>query len=184
MCTAKGGQGRHQLGCGRARTPTVPHALRRLPPQTRSLVQLASVARHRKPRRPPASGFPFSDAQRPNATASGVVDEYFVYKATGYASGGRCQVVSTHADTLLAVYASCGRHGALDPLGFANSESGRHADVTFDCLAGTSYFIFWNAEYMPGRHSFLVKESCTGYSCTRAHRSRSMVRRFKQRRTN
>mmetsp|Transcript_12101 Transcript_12101/g.31759 ORF Transcript_12101/g.31759 Transcript_12101/m.31759 type:complete len:285 (+) Transcript_12101:2-856(+) len=115
--------------------------------------------------------------------ASGVLDEYFAYRAATYASGGRCQVLSTHQDTLLAVYSSCGRFGALEPLGFANSEGGRHADVTFDCVAGTTYYIFWNAEYMPGRHAFTIKESCSSFSCARAHRSRLMTRRFKQRRT-
>ena len=31
---------------------------------------------------------------------------------------------------------------------FANSEAGRHADVSFNCVANTNYYIFWNAEYM------------------------------------
>lgn len=114
-------------------------------------------------------------------TASGVLDEYFVYKATQYTSGGRCQVVSTHSDTLIAAYAECGRFGALTPLGFANSEGGRHADVTWDCIAGRSYYLFWNAEYMPGRHPFTVREVCVGFTCGRAHRSRQLLRRFKQR---
>jgi len=115
--------------------------------------------------------------------ASGVLDEYFVFKATQYTKGGRCQVISTHADTLIAVYGQCGRFGALEVLGFANSEGGRQADVTFDCQAGKQYYFFWNAEYMPGRHSFTIKESCSDYSCARAHRSRSMVRRLKRRTT-
>lgn len=114
--------------------------------------------------------------------ASGVSDEYYLYTATQFAKGGRCQVISTKSDTLLAVYAACGRFGALHPLGFANSEGGRHADVSFDCTAGSSYYIFWNAEYAPGRHPFSVNEFCQGSSCQRSHRSRHLLRRFKQRR--
>jgi len=123
------------------------------------------------------------DAHQNTNWASGVSDEYFVYKATQFSKGGRCQVFAAQHDTLLAVYASCARFGALEPLGFANSEAGRHADVTFNCVADTKYYIFWNAEYMPGRHAFTVKESCTGLMCSRAHRRNSLMRRFKMKRT-
>ena len=81
--------------------------------------------------------------------ASGVVDEYFAYKATAYASGGVCQMESTHRDTLLGVYKACTRFGAQEPVGFANSEGSSHASVTFPCEAGATYYLFWNAEYAP-----------------------------------
>ncbi|KAL3903884.1 MAG: hypothetical protein SGPRY_011500 [Prymnesium sp.] len=72
--------------------------------------------------------------------------------------------------------------GALDPLGFANSEGGHHADVKFPCEAGKNYFFFWNAEYLPGRHPFTVKEGCSGIFCSRPNLGR-LMRRFKQQRT-
>ena len=115
--------------------------------------------------------------------ASGVLDEHFKYTATQYSHGGRCTVSSVKRDTLVAVYATCARFGAQTPLGFANSEGGRTATVSFPCTAGTSYDIFWNAEYMPGRFSFTISESCGGGDCTRAHRLRHLLRlRHKQRR--
>ena len=64
------------------------------------------------------------------------------------------------------------RFGAQSPLGFANSENGRTATVSFACTAGTSYFLFWNAEYIPGRHSFSIGEKCPKQPCVRAHRKR------------
>ena len=82
--------------------------------------------------------------------ASGVVDEHFRFVATSYSRGGRCTVSSTKRDTLLAVYATCARFGSQSALGFANSEGGRTATVSFPCTAGESYYLFWNAEYMPG----------------------------------
>ena len=112
---------------------------------------------------------------------SGVVDEYFLYVASQYTSGGRCTVTSTKRDTLIAAYATCGRFGAQAPLGFANSENGRQASISFPCEAGTSYYLFWNAEYMPGRFSFTISEAC-GAGCVKAHRSRHLLRlRHKQR---
>ena len=112
--------------------------------------------------------------------ASGVVDEYFEYKATQYLRGGVCQMQSTHRDTLLAVYESCTRFGAQKPVGFANSEGASHASVSFPCVAGGTYFLFWNAEYVPGRFSFSIEERCTGGSCLRAHRMRAQLRRAKK----
>ncbi len=114
--------------------------------------------------------------------ASGVVDEYFAFKATAYLQGGVCQMESTHRDTLLAVYQACTRFGAQEPVGFANSEGSSHASVTFPCKADTTYYLFWNAEYVPGRFSFSINERCTGSTCVRAHRMR-LMRRAKKRRT-
>ena len=115
--------------------------------------------------------------------ASGVLDETFKYTAREYARGGKCTVSSTKRDTLVAVYALCARFGAQSPLGFANSEGGRTATVSFPCTAGTSYYLFWNAEYMPGRFSFSVTEACGAGDCSRAHRFRHLLRlRHKQRR--
>lgn len=108
--------------------------------------------------------------------ASGVVDEQFSFTASSYSRGGRCTVSSTKRDTLLAVYSTCSRFGAQSPLGFANSENGRQATVTFPCTAGTTYYLFWNAEYMPGRFPFSVSEQCSGGDCTRAHRLRHLMR--------
>ena len=54
--------------------------------------------------------------------ASGTLDEFFVYTANAYTSGGVCTVGAAHRDTLLAVYGACGRVGAQQPLGFSNSE--------------------------------------------------------------
>jgi len=116
--------------------------------------------------------------------ASGVLDEHFKYTATKYSRGGKCTVTSVKRDTLVAVYAECARFGAQSALGFANSESGRVATVTFPCTAGTSYDIFWNAEYMPGRFSFTITEACSGSDCVFAHRHRHSLRwRHKQRRS-
>ena len=114
--------------------------------------------------------------------ASGVVDEHFKYTATQYTRGGKCTVGSTKRDTLVAVYATCARFGAQMPLGFANSEAGRTATVSFPCAAGSSYYIFWNAEYMPNRFSFSISETCGAADCARAHRHRLLSRRHKQRR--
>lgn len=111
--------------------------------------------------------------------ASGVLDEYFSYVASDYEVGGRCTVISHQRDTLIAVYSQCGRFGPLSPVGFANSENGRTASVSFPCTAGSEFYMFWNAEYLPGRHAFYVTESCAG-SCRRAHRSRHQ-RRLKRR---
>ena len=113
--------------------------------------------------------------------ASGVLDEHFVFVASSYSRGGHCIVSSAKKDTLLAVYASCSRFGAQSPLGFANSENGRTATVAFSCAAGTSYYLFWNAEYMPGRFPFAVTETCSGSECLRAHRLRQLMRlRFRR----
>ena len=65
---------------------------------------------------------------------------------------------------------------------FANSENGRTATVTFPCAAGTSYYLFWNAEYLPGRFSFNVGEACSASSCHRAHRKRSRLMFLRRRR--
>ena len=37
------------------------------------------------------------------------------------------------------------------------------------------YYLFWNAEYMPGRHAFTVAEACES-GCESAHRERKLVR--------
>eukprot|EP00962_Isochrysis_galbana_P050065 scaffold21517_cov99-Isochrysis_galbana.AAC.2 len=55
--------------------------------------------------------------------AGGILDEFYSYTATGYTRGGLCRVGALHRDTLLAVYAACGRTGAQEPLGFSNSET-------------------------------------------------------------
>jgi hypothetical protein len=102
--------------------------------------------------------------------ASGVVDEHFRYTASTYTHGGTCSVSATARDALLAVYAECGRFGSLAVIGFANSEQGRKAAVSFPCAAGQTFDLFWNAEYVPGRHQFTVTETCTGAHCQRAHR--------------
>jgi len=34
------------------------------------------------------------------------------------------------------------------------------AQTEFPCQAGTTYHIFWNAEYLPGRHGFTIDERC------------------------
>ena len=117
--------------------------------------------------------------------ASGVLDEYFKYTASQYMRGGKCTVGSTKRDTLLAVYATCARFGAQSPLGFANSE-GHTAYVSFPCTAGTTYYIFWNSEYVPGRFSFTISEACGGGECVRAHRMRHLMmlrHRHKQQRS-
>ena len=88
---------------------------------------------------------------------------------------------STHRDTLLAVYEACTRFGAQRPVGFANSEGASHASVTFPCVAGGTYYLFWNAEYVPGRFAFSIEERCTGGgACLRAHRMRALLRRAKK----
>ena len=107
--------------------------------------------------------------------ASGVVDEMFVFTAASYSRGGKCKVESTKRDTLIAVYASCARFGAQSPLGFQNSERST-ATVEFPCTAGQSYYLFWNAEYTPGRFSFSISESCKSFDCVRAHRLRHLMR--------
>jgi hypothetical protein len=115
--------------------------------------------------------------------ASGVVDETFHYTALSYSRGGRCTISSSKRDTLIAVYSVCSRFGAQSPVGFANSENGRTATVSWPCKAGETYYLFWNAEYMPGRFPFTVSEACSGGDCVRAHRARTMrMSRFKQRR--
>ena len=59
--------------------------------------------------------------------------------------------------------------------------NGRTATVTFPCAAGTSYYLFWNAEYMPGRFPFTVSEACSsGSECMRAHR-RHLMRKDRMR---
>ena len=82
------------------------------------------------------------------------------------------------------MYGGCSRFGAQTPLGFANSENGRTATVSFPCTAGSSYYLFWNAEYMPGRFPFTISEVCSGSDCTRAHRLRHLMikKRNKKRR--
>ena len=114
--------------------------------------------------------------------ASGVIDEHFHFVATSYSKGGRCTVGSSKRDTLLAVYAACSRFGSQSPVGFANSEGGRTATVSFPCTAGTSYYLFWNAEYMPGRFAFTVSETCGGGDCVRAHRMRHLLRQRQKKR--
>jgi len=115
--------------------------------------------------------------------ASGVLDEHFKYTASQYSRGGRCTVSSIKRDTLVAVYSLCARFGSQAPLGFANSEGGRTATVSFPCSAGSSYDIFWNAEYVPGRFSFTISEACGGGDCVRSHRFRQLFRlRHMQRR--
>ena len=84
-----------------------------------------------------------------------------------------CRVSSTPRDTLIAVYATCSRVGAQEPLGFSNSE-GHTATVDFPCVAGREYHLFWNAEYMPGRHAFTLSERCDGGRCLRATGRRSL----------
>ena len=74
--------------------------------------------------------------------ASGVIDEHFHYQASAFSRGGRCTVGSTKRDTLVAVYATCSRFGSQSPVGFANSEGGRTATVSFPCSAGSSFYIF------------------------------------------
>ena len=130
--------------------------------------------------------------------ASGIDDEYFVYVPTQYNRGGLCKVGSTTHDTLIAAYAGCARHGAQAsaeartpsplaprthlrhvaqaPLAFSNSE-GHAAQISFPCAAGKRYYLFWNAEYMPGKHAFTIAESCassSGAGCERAHRERKL----------
>ncbi len=68
------------------------------------------------------------------------------------------------------------RHVAQAPLAFSNSE-GHAAQISFPCAAGKRYYLFWNAEYMPGKHTFTVAESCassSGAGCERAHRERKL----------
>jgi hypothetical protein len=112
--------------------------------------------------------------------ASGVIDEHFHYQAAGFSRGGRCTVGATKRDTLVAVYSTCARFGSQQPVGFANSEGGRTATVSFPCTAGSSYYIFWNAEYMPGRFPFTINEECGGGDCVRAHRFRAMRQLLRQ----
>merc|ERR1712087_602954 len=110
--------------------------------------------------------------------ASGVDDEFFSFKASQYASGGMCKVMSTHRDTLIAVYGACSRTGAQQPKAFSNSE-GHLAQVDFPCKAGEEFFLFWNAEYIPGRHTFTISERCQA-SCVREHRSRHRLLRVQR----
>ena len=56
-----------------------------------------------------------------------------------------------------------------------DSEGGRIASVSFPCTAGESYYIFWNAEYVPGRFAWDVAESCAASDCVRAHRMRHLM---------
>lgn len=105
--------------------------------------------------------------------ASGKADEFFVWQPGAYREGGVCRVSSTTRDTLIAVYATCSRVGAQEPLGFSNSE-GHTATVDFPCVAGREYHLFWNAEYMPGRHAFTLSERCDGGRCLRATGRRSL----------
>jgi len=109
-----------------------------------------------------------------NNVASGVDDEFFAFTATQYLKGGVCKVATTKRDTLIAVYGDCSRVGAQDPLAFSNSE-GHLASVEWPCVAGSVYYLFWNAEYLPGKHSFSISERC-GADCVRAQhkRNRSM----------
>ena len=64
--------------------------------------------------------------------ASGVEDEFFAYKP---AASGTCHVSATRKDTIITVYAECGRWGARAPLAFQNSET-RVPDVSFPCDEG------------------------------------------------
>jgi hypothetical protein len=64
-------------------------------------------------------------------------------------------VSASKRDTIITVYAQCGVWGARKPLAFQNSET-RPPSVSFACVAGESYTLFWNAEYTPGRHPFSV----------------------------
>ena len=117
--------------------------------------------------------------------ASGVADEHFRYTASEWRKGGVCTVGTSKKDTLLAVYASCGRFGSLAPLGFANSENGRTATVSFACEQGKSYDLFWNAEYVPGRFAFTISEGCADAKvCARAGRFRSQMLRRGRYRSN
>ena len=111
---------------------------------------------------------------------AGVIDEFFHWTPTLYASGGRCSVGTKHREALIGVYGTCGRFGGQEALAFANSERG-YAEVTFPCTAGHTYYLFWNAEYMPGRFPFAVTETCSGSECLRAHRLRQLMRlRFRR----
>ena len=112
---------------------------------------------------------------------AGVIDEFFHWTPTLYASGGRCSVGTKHREALIGVYGTCGRFGGQEALAFANSERG-YAEVTFPCTAGHTYYLFWNAEYLPGRFSFNVGEACSASSCHRAHRKRSRLMFLRRRR--
>ena len=110
-----------------------------------------------------------------------MIDEFFHWTPTLYASGGRCSVGTKHREALIGVYGTCGRFGGQEALAFANSERG-YAEVTFPCTAGHTYYLFWNAEYLPGRFSFNVGEACNASSCHRAHRKRSRLMFLRRRR--
>jgi len=107
--------------------------------------------------------------------ANGVDDEFFTFTATEYKSGGACHVGTSQRDTMIAVYADCSRVGGQQPVAFSNSE-GHLAQVDFPCTSGHEYFLFWNAEYVPGRHAFSVTEKCS-HNCVRAHRKRERLLR-------
>jgi len=108
--------------------------------------------------------------------ASGVDDEYYVYQASQFSSGGICKVGSSKRDTLIAVYGSCNRVGAQQPLAFSNSE-GHLAQVEFPCQAGSKYYLFWNAEYIPGAHTFSISERCGTGNCVHKNRTRQRTLR-------
>ena len=89
--------------------------------------------------------------------ASGVHDEFFAFTATAQASGA-CKVYTSQRDALLAVYGACARVGPQEPLAFSTSAEGHLASAEWKCTPGRTYYFFWNAEYMPGRHSFIVQD--------------------------
>ena len=66
---------------------------------------------------------------------------------------------ASHRGLVLVVYQTCARFGPQQPLAFANSERRPSVAVRFPCSAAASFFVFWNAEYVPGPFAFEVGEA-------------------------
>ena len=64
-----------------------------------------------------------------------------------------------HRGLVLVVYQACGRFGPQQPLAFANSERRHAVGVRFPCAPGVPFYVYWNAEYLPGRFAFTVSET-------------------------
>ena len=101
---------------------------------------------------------------RDGFVADGTIDEWFVYRpAHRYAIGGTCTVHTTNRDAILTVYRRCSRWGAQEAIAFSNGDGLRPVSASFACAA-EPLFLFWNAEFIPGRFSFEVSEGCADSS--------------------
>ena len=124
----------------------------------RDALPAGSHCRHAKPALPeeqPHGGF----------AADGTLDEWFTYWPSPRYVSSTCTVRTTNRDAILTVYSRCSRWGAQEAVAFANTEGIRPVSVSFACGAEPLY-LFWNAEFIPGRFRFEVSEGCAdGSSC-------------------